>query len=871
MKKIIFGIFVLSLLSCKSEKEVAQNQIEEAVVVPSEMETVEEHTAKLPDFQPVYRASETILTDLIHTRLDINFNWSESTMNGVATITAKPHFYATDSLILDAKGMIVNSVEKNGQPLNFVYKNDFIRIYLGKKFTRKEQYTVVIDYVAQPEKRTTSGSTAITSDKGLYFINPKGETEGIMPQIWTQGETESSSVWFPTIDSPNAKTTQEIFITVDDKYQTLSNGKLINSKKIDGGKRIDHWKQELPHAPYLFMLGIGEFKVVKDTYTRPNGAKMDVHYYVEPEWEPYARSIFGETPAMITFFSELLGVEYPWDKYHQIVVRDFVSGAMENTGAVVFGDFVYKNDRELLDGHSQAIIAHELFHHWFGDLVTCESWANLPLNEAFANYSQYLWDEHRYGLDEASYYAIKEMEGYFQSANYQGHHDLIWFDYDEKEQMFDGHSYNKGGRILHMLRCYLGDEAFFEGMKNYLVANQFKPAEFHQLRLAFEEVSGEDLNWFFNQWFLASGHPNLEFTFEEKPGKVIVKAEQKQDFSRFPLFVLPFEIAIFDDKGKSIHKVKLDQRIQTFELPVNGKLKNIIYDNQQMLLARITEEKPTEFYVHQYRNGEMYKARLEGLMKGTENEKLHQPIILEALDDAFWNIRIEACNRVSMLTENNRERGIVKLKKMVNADPNSAVRKTALKKLTQLLSDTDITPILSEAIATDSSYSVVTSALMNLAEFKPQKAIQLAENLENERSSSMAAGIAQIYSRYGEAEKYDFIQKTLTGNVVQGFDKLGVLASLTYFLMRNDYSLAEKAIPTYETMNEKGGKYAKMFMPQNVNAILQSLDKQKEEAKEALKKHEEDKNPAYADQERRKIKTIEAIKVKYQEMLTTEE
>ena len=223
------------------------------------------------------------------------------------------------------------------------------------------------------KKEKEGGSAAITSDKGLYFINPKGEDPNVMPQIWTQGETEASSVWFPTIDAPNVKTTQEMFITVKDKYTTLSNGKFLGSTKNENGTRTDHWKQDLPHAPYLFMMTVGEFKVIKDSYTRKNGEKMPVNYYVEKEWESSAQAIFGETPAMIKYFSELLDLEFPWDKYHQVVVRDYVSGAMENTGAVIFGDYAYKTERELLDENDQSTIAHELFHHWFGDLVTAES------------------------------------------------------------------------------------------------------------------------------------------------------------------------------------------------------------------------------------------------------------------------------------------------------------------------------------------------------------------------------------------------------------------------------------------------------------------------------------------------------------------
>ena len=369
-----------------------------------------------PKVREIYNPSNTILTDLIHTKLEVSFNWSESQLNGKATITAHPHFYESNELILDAKGMDALK----------------LKIDLGRVYKNTEQYTLSIEYVSKPDELEMGGSYAIAGDKGLYFINPKGEDKNKMPQIWTQGETQSNSVWFPTIDSPNAKTTQEMYITVKEKYVTLSNGNLISSKQNKDGTRTDYWKQDLPHAPYLFMMAIGEYSIVKDSYTKKDGSKIDVNYYVEPEYVKDARGIFGETPNMIAYFSELLDVEYPWDKYNQVVVRDYVSGAMENTGAVIFGEYVYKDAEALLDDNDQSTIAHELFHHWFGDLVTCESWANLPLNESFANYSQYLWDEFRYGQDEADYQAEVESDGYYQSASYQGYHDLIWFDYFDK-------------------------------------------------------------------------------------------------------------------------------------------------------------------------------------------------------------------------------------------------------------------------------------------------------------------------------------------------------------------------------------------------------------------------------------------------------
>lgn len=284
MKKYFFYTALLFLGACGVKKDDSKNK--EVVVSETTTETVD---PEIPFERPVYRATETILTDLLHTKLEVNFDWPQSRMNGIATITAKPHFYSSDSLILDAKGMDIKWVKLADKELKYTYDGSFLKIQLDKKYARNEKYTLAISYVAKPDERQTGGSAAITSDKGLYFINPKGEEAGVMPQIWTQGETESSSVWFPTIDSPNSKTTQEIFITVADKFATLSNGKLISQKKNVDGTRTDHWKQDLPHAPYLFMMGIGEFKVVTDSYTRPDSGCDDDAALARQAW-PHAVS-----------------------------------------------------------------------------------------------------------------------------------------------------------------------------------------------------------------------------------------------------------------------------------------------------------------------------------------------------------------------------------------------------------------------------------------------------------------------------------------------------------------------------------------------------------------------------------------------------
>ncbi|MGA0232728.1 MAG: M1 family metallopeptidase, partial [Saprospiraceae bacterium] len=395
--KTILALATLALLSaCKTQQEIyeAPVVIEEELLDTLVVSAPIYKEVEVPNDLPVYRASATRKHDLLHTKLELSFDWEKQYVNGKAELTLRPFFYPTDQLVLDAKVFDIHSVTMDGNMLEYDYDLQKLSINLGRKFTRDEKYTIQIDYTAKPNEGPSGGSAAITSDKGLFFINPLADNPNKPRQIWTQGETENSSRWFPTIDKPNERCSQEIYVTVDASFSTLSNGILVNSTPNPDGTRTDYWKQDAPHAPYLFMLGIGEYAVVKEEW---NGKPL--MYYVEQEFEDDAKAIFNHTPEMLSFFSEKLNYNYPWDKYAQIVCRDYVSGAMENTGAVVFGEFVQKTTRELLDSNNDDIVAHELIHHWFGDLVTCESWSNLSLNEGFATYGEYMWREYKYGHD----------------------------------------------------------------------------------------------------------------------------------------------------------------------------------------------------------------------------------------------------------------------------------------------------------------------------------------------------------------------------------------------------------------------------------------------------------------------------------------
>ncbi len=703
-------------------------------------------------WKKIYRATPTLINDLVHTKLDVKFDYSKAWMYGKVWITLKPHFYSTDSLQLDAKGMEIREVAMlNGatrKPLQYSYDSRQLRIQLGRSYKGGEKYTVYIDYIAKPNELEVKGSAAITDAKGLYFINPDGKDPKKPIQIWTQGETEATSVWCPTIDRPNQKTTQETYMTVPAKYVTLSNGLLLSQKKNADGTRTDYWKMDLPHAPYLFFMGVGDFSIVKDRYKN-----KEVAYYVEKEYEKVARGIFGNTPEMMQFFSKKLGVEYPWSKYAQIVGRDYVSGAMENTTATLHQESAYQNARELTDGNRwEETIAHELFHQWFGDLVTTESWSNLTLNESFANYSEYLWLEYKKGKDAADAHHLEDMQGYLmQPGNDQK--DLVRYHYASQEEMFDGVSYNKGGRILHMLRNYVGDDAFFKALNLYLTTQQFKTGEVAQLRLAFEEVTGKDLNWFFNQWYYGSGHPKLkiDYVFDDAAGKVKVITEQTQKGDK--IFRLPLAIDIYTGASKERHAVWIENKNDTFSFSYRQKPDLVNVDADKILLGEKTDNKTAEQFIHQIKYAPLYLDRREALeyfmKKGMEELTL-------GLKDAYPGLRRMTIDRLGKSKFAKDAAVIESIEKIAHTDKDRKTKAAAIRFLAKL-ADAKYEPLFKQAIS-DSSYSVAGAGLDGLEKLAPEKAYDLAKTYSKDAKGALGEAVNRIIISKGSEADFDFIK-----------------------------------------------------------------------------------------------------------------
>jgi len=764
MKPLRSTLFI-SFLLFLSLSATAQNEDE---IVLGELEIVGQ-TNKTQAW-PI--GSALRLLDVIHMRLALRFDIAHRQAHGKAELYCTPYFRNIDTVILNAQAFDVERVailnHAVWEDLEYLYDQEILKIILDTTKTRKDTFQLKIEYVANPEKVGALGGGAISDAKGLYFINHENLPDQPMQQIWTQGEVQSNSAWFPTVDEPNEKITHEIAMTVDSTWVTISNGHVDFITENGDGTRTDYWQMNQPHAPYLVMMAAGDFAVVEDAWD-----SIPLKYVVEKEWEYAAQRIFGNTPEMLTFYSELLGVRYPWEKFDQIVVREYVSGAMENTTGVIFGDFMYTDDKAFVDNTHEDVVAHELFHHWFGDLVTCESWGQLPLNESFATYGEYLWIDYKYGFEEAEWHLKLDLESYLSEFN-RGHRpNMIRYDVTDPITMFDSHSYAKGGRILHMLRNFLGDDMFFSGLQEYLMANAYGTAEIHNLRMAFEKVSGQDLNWFFNQWFLASGHPVLDisYSYDKEKGEQSVTVKQMQDLLEYPLYILPIKIAVHTKKGSEIHEVVINKEEQTFVYKVENMQSGwVSFDADKMLLCEKEDHRNDAFLLSQLAQSDLMLDRLEAVtaLADAKNKNLRTTISGIAMKDKSPYVRAAGLKMIKNLDEAGLKKVLKNVKRLAAKDSNNFVRAGAISALSDVyhLNEVDIYLDGWEA----ESYVVNGSALKALCAHNPALGLPLTRHFVKSKNQNLNFEVLEILALYGQQKELDVMMQSIK-NQPEGYLK----------------------------------------------------------------------------------------------------
>lgn len=818
MRVTLIGL-AFFIFSCKSSQiTTAQENTQESEPITQDFVEVDSTS-----YHPIkdYRSSNSRSFDLLHTTLHLSFNWEKQHVNGKAHLKLRPYFYEQETLVLDAKGLEILRVGMidglDTTSLMFEYPNDQVYIELGRNFTRNEELDIFIQYIAKPNERTLGGSDAITSDKGLYFINPTGEEPNKPRQIWTQGETECNSAWFPTIDSPNERCTQEMYLTVSDSLTTLSNGELISSVKNSNGFRIDHWKLDKPHAPYLFMLAIGQFDVVED-----NTGKVPFKYLLEPGYGQYAKDIFGNTPEMLSYFEDLLGVDYPWGTYSQVVVRDFVSGAMENTTASIFMDDLRMTDKELLDENWDYIIAHELIHQWFGNLVTCESWSNLPMNESFANFGEYLWIGHKYGKDEGDYHAMLEEDSYLEESQSKMV-NVIRHYYDDREEMFDNHSYAKGGLILRMLKSYVGDEAFFAAVKTYLSENKFQSVEIHNLRLAFEKVTGEDLNWFFNQWFYQPGHPIVKVEDRFESDTLYISIEQIQDISQLPVYKLPLYIDIYLGDKLMRYPLVMEDVSEELVIPFPSAPDLIVFDSEFQLVGEIIHEKPLEHHLFQLKECDNLVGRYEAFvtLAQSEDTEYTTKAIEVALEDQSFRIRSLAMEFMQSIPDYLSQDQIRTRVETFLSDSIAELRAGSLYALSIYNVDNYKDELV--AAVNDKAYSVQGVALEGVLELELDNKEEIFEPMMKENQIDIMLPTADFINRRNNIEDLDWYLGKIES--VEGSNLFFLMQYFAEFVFNNSQDSRGQVLPVIEDLAKNNSNYMVRYAAfQTISIINDSND-----------------------------------------------
>jgi aminopeptidase N len=633
--------------------------------------------------------------DAQHYRLELTFDLDQKTFWGTNTITLTPLRDDFTECVLDAEELIVDSVKTpDGTPLSFEQSETHLTIHLPKACRYGQEILFTVEYHAKDPKY------------GLFFDD---ETARHPQMVSTSSWPEYAHHWLPCYDYPNDKVTHEFIITVKDSLKVLGNGRLVRviEDKMKGTKTY-HWSQDLPHSTYLFLLAIGPFAVIEDSL-----GSLPVNYWVYEKDVEDARWIFDKTPYMIQFFDKIYGYDYPWAKYDQVTTPR-VGGGMENTTATGLGQSVIHDKRAEQDFSWEKTIAHEAAHQWWGDLITLRSWEHTWLNESFATYSDYLYTRYDLGEDEGAYDLLRKKNSYLNEAHTRYIRPIVFDRYERPQQNFDRHTYPKGAAVLHMLRFILGDEPFFRTFKHFLHKYEFQPVDTHDFMKAIKEATGQNMDWFFEQYIFAPGHPVFEvsYVWDEADRKVKMKVLQVQDTSKgIPIYKIPVIIGIRTPNGNRSEKVWIKKKEESFEFQAEEKPLMVRFDEGNYLLKEWSFEKSLAELLYQLKNDDVIGRgwAASELAKFKDDSRAAEGLIEAARGDSFWAVRQSA---LETLGELKREEDIELFKEKCQ-DEKSSVRYTALR----ILGDygrQELVLFFRERFEKDDSYLAQAEALRSI-------------------------------------------------------------------------------------------------------------------------------------------------------------
>jgi aminopeptidase N len=601
-----------------------------------------------------------------HLALDIALDVPKKSIVAKATLDVERVDPSAEELALDAVGFEVQDVRVDDRSIPWRYDGRVLHVPMKQG---RDRGRVAVAYRATPRR-------------GLYFIEPDEHYPNKPRQVWSQCQEEDARHWFPCHDSPHAKMTTEIVAHVPRGWYALSNGVLISSSRPKEGDFTFAWKMEEPHSSYLVTLVAGEFAELSAT-AAVDGREVPVTYLVPRGREDDGRRTFGRTPEMIQHFGEVTGVPYPWSKYAQVVVADFIFGGMENTTATTMYEHILLDERAAIDISSDDLIAHELAHQWFGDYVTCRAWYEGWLNEGFATFFEHVWREKSLGRDEYDFGLKADLDAYVAEARGRYRRPIVCQDYDAPLDLFDRHLYEKGGLVLHALRAEVGDELFWRGIHLYLEGHARGVVETRDLERAMQEVSGRGLGRFFEQWLFRAGHPEMDVDIAWEKGILTVSTKQTQSTSDgVPgCFELLLELDLCGADGRAVSRlVRVTERQQSVSLQAPERPAFVVIDPGMRVVGELRPKVPADMLRAQLAKAPTARGRW---LAAQALAKCDDPPTIAALAEAlakkneFWGARVECASSLGKIRA--RESFDV-LVKAINAD-HPKVRRAVVEAL----------------------------------------------------------------------------------------------------------------------------------------------------------------------------------------------
>jgi aminopeptidase N len=650
---------------------------------------------------------------IVHLALDVTLEIAAKRIHAAAALDVRRVDASADELSLDAIGFDIDDVRVDGQSVSWRYDGRTLNLPIE---AGRDAAQVTVKYRATPRR-------------GLYFIEPDEHYPLKPRQVWSQCQEEDARHWFPCHDSPHVKMTTELVAHVPNGWFALSNGALVSSDRPKSGDFTFAWRMDEPHASYLVTLAAGEFEELVASAT-VEGREVPVTYLVPKGREADGWRTFGRTPDMMKHFGEVTGVPYPWGKYAQVVVADFIFGGMENTTATTMYEHILLDERAAIDISSDDLVAHELAHQWFGDYVTCRAWYEGWLNEGFATFFEHVWREKLLGQDEYDFGVKADLEAYVTEAHGRYRRPIVCQDYDAPLDLFDRHLYEKGGLVIHALRLEVGTPVFWRGVRSYLERNARGVVETRDLQRAIEEVSGRSLGRFFEQWLYKPGHPEIEVEITWEKGMLGVSTKQTQ--ATTDGVPACFELSLDLDVGRADGSVisstmRVTDKQQSFALVAPARPAFVVIDPTMRIVGEVRPKVPCDMLRTQLEKAPTARGRW---IAAQALSKTDDPPTIDSLsralsnEDEFWGTRVECATALGKIRA--REAFDVLAKAVKTSHPK--VRRAVVQALGSFRTTEAMEAIRPHALR-DDSYLVESEAARALGHTRQVAAFDLLLDL----------------------------------------------------------------------------------------------------------------------------------------------